>query len=225
VATAVSAEVTGSSIGQYGALDGAWLHASSVRFDGNRLWRQRRGLEVSQWTTASIANNDFADHGVAALVNAEPTVLTAQPNWWGDARGPRRVADIDAVGDSVIGAVNFGAAAATPHVPGAAGSEDSLRIVRGNNQSALRGTTLPLRLTARVTDQQGRPVAGVAIRFRIASGNGSVDGSGSVDRVSNASGLAEVQLTLGGTPGTTTVEAAYGNGIKRRAVTFTATSQ
>jgi uncharacterized protein YjdB len=225
VATAASAEVTGSSIGQYGALDGASLHASSVRFEGNRLWRQRRGLEVAQWTSASIANNDFADHEVAALVNAEPTLLTAQPNWWGDARGPRRVADVDAVGDSVIGAVNFGTAAATPHAPGAAGSEDSLRIVRGNDQAALRGTTLPLRLTARVTDQQGRPVAGVTVRFRIASGNGSVDGSGSVDRVSNASGLAEVQLTLGGSPGTTTVEAAYGNGSKRRAVTFTATSQ
>jgi hypothetical protein len=97
--------------------------------------------------------------------------------------------------------------------------------VRGNNQSALRGTTLPLRLTVRVMDQQGRPVAGVTVRFRIASGNGSVNGSGSVDQLSDASGLVEVQLTLGGSPGITTVEAAYGNGSKRRAVTFTATAQ
>jgi hypothetical protein len=224
-ATASSAEVTGSSIVEYRALDGASLRASSVRFEGNRVGRQRRGLEVSQWTTASIANNDFADHEVAALVNAEAVLLTAQPNWWGDGRGPRRTAAIDAVGDSVVGPVNFGTAAATPYLPGAAGFEDSLRIVRGNNQAALRGTTLPLRLSVRVTDQQGRPVAGVTIRFRIASGNGSVDGSGSVDRVSDASGLAEVQLTLGGSAGTTTVEAAYGNGSKRRAVTFTATAQ
>ena len=225
VATAVSAEVTGSAIVDYRALDAASLSAGSVRFEGNRLWRQRRGLEISQWTTASIANNDFADHEVAAVVNSEALPVTAQPNWWGDGRGPRRTAATDAVGDSVVGPVDFGTPAAAPHFPGAAGSEDSLRIVRGNNQSGLRGTTLPLRLTVRVMDQQGRPVAGVMVRFRIASGNGSVDGSGSVDRASNASGLAEVQMTLGGSPGPTTVEAAYGNGVKRRALTFTVTSQ
>lgn len=224
-ATAGSTDVTGSSIVDYSALDGASLRASSVRFEGNRLWRQRRGLEVLQWTTASIANNDFADHEVAALVNTEATLLTAQPNWWGDGRGPRRTTAIDAVGDSVVGPVDFGTAAAAPYFPGAAGSEDSLRIVRGNNQSALRGTTLPLRLTVRVMDQQGHPVAGVTVRFRIATGNGSVDGSGSVDRVSDASGLAEVQMTLGGSPGTTTVEATYGTGNRRRTVTFSATAQ
>ena len=40
---------------------------------------------------------------------------------------------------------------------GVALSEDSLRIVRGNNQAALRGTTLPQRLTVRVMDPQGGP--------------------------------------------------------------------
>jgi hypothetical protein len=224
-ATATSAEVTGSSIVDYRSLDGASLRASTVRFDGNRVWKNRRGLEVTQWLTTSIANNDFADHEVAALVNAEAIPLATQPNWWGDARGPRRASAIDAVGDSIVGAVDFGTPVPAPHFPGSAGAEDSLRIVRGNNQSGVRGTTLPLRLTVRVTDQQGRPVAGVSVRFRIATGNGSVDGSGSVDRISNSSGLAEVQMTLGGSPGTTTVEAAYGNGSKRRAVTFTVTAQ
>jgi hypothetical protein len=223
--TATSAEVTGTSILDYRSLDGASLRASSIRFDGNRVWKNRRGLEVAQWVTASVANNDFADHEVAAVVNAETVVLTAQPNWWGDARGPRQTAVIDAVGDSVVGAVDVGTPVSTPYFPGAVATEDSLRIVRGNNQSGVRATTLPLRLTVRVTDQQGRPVAGVTVRFRIATGNGSVDGSGSVDRLSNASGLAEVQMTLGGSPGTTTVEAAYGNGTKRRAVTFTVTAQ
>jgi hypothetical protein len=224
-ATATSAEVTGSSIVEYRSLDGASLWASTVRFDGNGVRKNRRGLEVRQWLTTSIANNDFSDHEVAALVNPEAVPLTAQPNWWGDARGPRRVSAIDAVGDSIVGAVDFGTPVPAPHFPGSAGAEDSLRIVRGNNQSGVRGTTLPLRLTVRVTDQQGRPVAGVSVRFRIATGNGSVDGSGSVDRVSNSSGLAEVQMTLGGSPGTTTVEAAYGNGSKRRVVNFTVTAQ
>jgi Bacterial Ig-like domain (group 2) len=225
-ATASSAEVTGSSIGGYGSIDGALLRASSVRFENNRIWRNRRGLEVSQWASASIRDNDFVDHQVAAVVNSEAGLLTAQPNWWGDARGPRRVGAIDAVGDSVVGAVDFGSPVATPQFPGALASEDSLRLVRGNNQAAPRNTTLPLRLTVRVTEQQGRPVAGVTVRFRFLTGNGSLDGSGgSADRVTNASGLAEVQMTLSGSPGTTTIEAAYGNGSKRRAVVFTVTSQ
>ena len=222
--TATGAEVTGSSIVDYRGLDGASLHGSSVRFEGNRVWRNRRGLEVAQWATATIANNDFADHELAALVNSETAVLTTQPNWWGDGRGPRRSAALDAVGDSVVGAVTFGTAT-TPNFPGAAVSEDSLRIVRGNNQTGLRNTTLPLRLTVRVMDQQGRPVSGVSVRFRILTGNGSLEGSGSVDRISNTSGLSEVQMTLGGSAGTTTVEAAYGNGSKRRAVVFSVTSQ
>jgi len=223
-ATASSVEITGSSILDYRALDGASLRAATVRFEGNRLWRQRRGLEIRQWSTASVANNDFAGHDTAAVVNAEAVPLAAQANWWGDGRGPRRATVPDAVGDSVVG-VDFGTPAAAPYYPGVNGSEDSLRIVRGNNQAALRGTTLPLRLTVRVVDQLGRPVAGIAVRFRILTGTGSVDGSGSVDRISNASGLAEVQMTLGSSSGTSTVEAAYGNGSRRRVVTFTVTAQ
>src|SRR5687767_6417195 len=219
-ATASSVEITGSSILDYRALDGASLRTATVRFEGNRLWRQRRGLEIRQWSTASVANNDFAGHDTAAVVNAEALPLAAQPNWWGDGRGPRRATAPDAVGDSVVGSVDFGTPAAAPYYPGVVGSEDSLRIVRGNNQTGLRGTTLPLRLTVRVVDQLGRPVAGVSVRFRIATGTGSVDGSGSVDRVTNASGLAEVQMTLGSSAGTTTVEAAYGNGSRRRVVNF-----
>jgi hypothetical protein len=224
-ATASSAEVTGSSIVDYRVLDGASLRAANVRFEGNRVWRQRRGLEIAQWVTAVVANNDFADHTLGAIANGEQTLLGAQPNWWGDGRGPRRATALDAVGDSVIGAVDFGTPATAPHFPGAALTEDSLRIVRGNNQSALRGTLLPQRLTVRVMDQQGRPVSGVSVRFRILSGGGSLEGSGQVDRVSNASGLSEAQMTLGSTAGTVTVEAAYGNGSKRRVINFTLTSQ
>ena len=224
-AIASSAEVTGSSIVDYRLLDAASLRAANVRFEGNRVWRQRRGLEIAQWVTAIVANNDFADHTLAAIANGEQALLAAQPNWWGDGRGPRRATALDAVGDSVIGAVDFGTPAAAPNFPGAAVTEDSLRIVRGNNQSALRGTLLPQRLTVRVMDQQGRPVAGVSVRFRILSGGGSLEGSGQVDRVSNASGLSEAQMTLGATAGPATVEAAYGNGSKRRVVNFTLTSQ
>lgn len=225
MATATLAEITGSTIVDYRTTDGASLAAATVRVENNRWWKNRRGVEVRQWTTATISGNDFADHTIGALANLESPPLSAQPNWWGDGRGPRRLLNADAVGDSVIGLVNFGTPAAVAYAPGAPGSEDSLRIVRGDGQSGPRNTTLPLRLTARVTDVQGRPVAGVSVRFRIVSGNGSVDGSGTADKISDASGLAEVRLTLGSSAGSVTVEAAYGNGVRRRVVTFTATAQ
>jgi hypothetical protein len=224
-ATATAAEVIGSSIVDYRLLTGASLYAPTVRFENNRVWRNRRGLELAQWTTAPVASNDFADHEVAALVNAEPLLLSTATNWWGDGRGPRRTALIDAAGDSVVGAVDFGAPSATPYVPGAADSQDSIRIVRGNNQTAPRNTTLPLRLTIRAMDVNGRPVSGVPVQFRIVSGSGNLEGSGSVNRVSDASGLAEARLTLGLVAGTVTVEAAFGNGNRRRTILFTATSQ
>ena len=224
-AIANSAEVTGSSIVDYRFLDGVSLRAANIRFEGNRLSRQRRGLEIAQWVTAVVANNDFADHTLAAIANGEQAVLGAQPNWWGDGRGPRRTTAPDAVGDSVVGTVDFGTPAATPNYPGAALSEDSLRIVRGNNQVAPRGSFLPQRLTVRVTDPEGRPVAGVSVRFRVLTGGARVENTTQVDRVSNASGLAEVQMRLDSAPGPATVEAAFGNGSKRRVVIFTATGQ
>jgi hypothetical protein len=220
-----AAEVSGSLIVDYRGLTGASLTAPVVRVENNRFWRNGRGLEVAQWTTPTIANNDFADHEVAALVNAGPVVLTTATNWWGDGRGPRRTALIDAAGDSVVGPVDFGTPAATPYAPGAPGTQDSLRIVRGNNQTAPRNTPLPLRFTVRVLDVDGRPVSGVTVQFRIVSGSGNLEGSSSVNRVSDASGLAEARLTLGLITGTVTVEAAYGNGNRRRTVIFTATAQ
>jgi hypothetical protein len=68
-------------------------------------------------------------------------------------------------------------------------------------------------------------VSGVQVQFRIVSGSGNLEGSGSVNRVSDASGLAEARLTFGAFAGTVIVEAAHGNGNRRRAVTFTATAQ
>ena len=224
-ATASSAEVTGSSIVDYRGLTGVSLNGASVRLEGNRVWRNRRGVEVAQWTTATIANNDFADHEIAALVNVEPLLLSTATNWWGDGRGPRRAALIDAAGDSVVGTVDFGTPSSAPYFPGVAGMQDSIRIVRGNNQTAPRNSTLPLRFTVRVMDVDGRPVSGVQVQFRILSGSGNLEGSGSVNRVSDASGLAEARLTFGVVAGTVTVEAAHGNGNRRRTVTFTATAQ
>jgi hypothetical protein len=129
----------------------------------------------------------------------------------------------EAAGDSVIGLVNFGTPRATPHFAGAINDNDSLRIVRGNNQTAPRNTVLPQRLTVRVTDDEGRPVAGTRVQFRIESGSANILGSSSSD--SDASGLAEATIQLGGTPGTVRVEAWFGNGSHRREVTFTVTSQ
>jgi hypothetical protein len=91
-------------------------------------------------------------------------------------------------------------------------------MVRGNGQTAPRGTVLPKAFTVRVVDAAGRPVIGVQVTFRVQTGGGSI-GASQVKINTNASGLAEVTLTLGPNPGANTVTAAVG-GVPT--VTFTA---
>src|SRR6185503_10581121 len=97
-----------------------------------------------------------------AFDNAYAFTVTGGGNWWGDARGPRRSSSPAATGDSVSGPWGAGTLRTTPVFAGSVAT--GLRIVRGNNQTAsLHPGSLPLALTARVIDDQGRPVAGVSV--------------------------------------------------------------
>ena len=80
-----------------------------------------------------------------------------------------------------------------------------IAIVDGNNQQATVGTLLPNPLMVRVTDDQGRPVPGQAVAFRVVSGGGSLNaGAG----ISDAFGHARDRWTLGtSTAGAHEVEA------------------
>lgn len=80
--------------------------------------------------------------------------------------------------------------------------------VSGDLQTAVVATQLPELLVIRVVDTQGRPVAGEAVEFRVADGNGSV-GTGTA--LTGADGLAQEQWTLGTLAGDTQrVEARSG---------------
>lgn len=72
----------------------------------------------------------------------------------------------------------------------------AVQIVGGQDQSATVGTELPLALTAKVVDAQGRPVQGRTVSFRVTAGGGSVFVGSAV---SSDSGLVQDRWTLGST--------------------------
>jgi adhesin/invasin len=82
-------------------------------------------------------------------------------------------------------------------VSAVAASANGLRIVSGENQSAVAGQPLAAPLLVEVTDAFGNPIAGVTIAWT-AEGGGSVS---SPTTVTDASGLASVTRTLGTTAG------------------------
>lgn len=94
-----------------------------------------------------------------------------------------------------------------------------LGIASGNNQTAAAGAALAAPLVARVTDQSGNPVAGVAVSWAIVSGGGTLN---TTQSLTNTSGLAQVYWTLGGAAGSQSVRASSG---QLTSVTFTATAE
>ena len=215
----VTTTIRANTVTDYSGMTGLLLDINTLSLDSNIVARNRVGVQLVNWLTVTGIDNDFSDQELLAVQHARATALTLSGNWWGDARGPRRTAAPAATGDSVGAFVTTGTHNAGPLNPGAVAS--AMRIVRGNGQTAARGTILPAALTVRVTDDAGRPVVGTAVTFAVTAGNGSVS-SGSV--TTNASGLAEVTLTLGNSSGTNAVRASFtGPGGATISVTFTAT--
>jgi len=80
--------------------------------------------------------------------------------------------------------------------------------VGGNGQSAPAGGTLSKPLMVKVTDSFDNAVSGVVVRFFVASGNGSIEGT---DAVSDSVGIATSGAwTLGAMPGIQQVIAVIG---------------
>ena len=78
-----------------------------------------------------------------------------------------------------------------------------LSIVSGDNQSGVTGETLANPFVLEVRDENGNPLEGVTVTFAVSAGGGSLSDT-SVD--TDANGLAQSILTLGGDPGTNTIE-------------------
>ena len=215
-----TATIRGNTVADYPGLTAFLLDVNTVSLDSNVVARNRLGLQLTNWLNVTAIDNDFSDHELAGAIHGRATTLSLSGNWWGDPRGPRRSVVPAATGDSVGPLVNVGTVRSTPLNPGS--SLWAVRVVRGDGQSAPRGTTLPQALTVRVVDSEGRPVIGTLVTFTIEDGNGSLS-AGTV--TTNASGLAEVTMTLGNSPKTSTIRASIAApqaGVS--SVTFTATA-
>jgi plastocyanin len=93
--------------------------------------------------------------------------------------------------------VTFGATA-TP------GTATKLTQPTGDGQAWMVGTVLPVPLAVAVTDQYGNAVSGTAITWQVTSGTASVNPT---NGTTNASGVAQTTVTLGGTAGPITITA------------------
>lgn len=80
----------------------------------------------------------------------------------------------------------------------------ALEVVSGNSQTGYVGEELPNALVVRVTGQDGRPVAGQIVNFRVVTGGGTVFGG---TEITDADGLAQDRWTLGITLGAQQLEA------------------
>ncbi len=182
--------------------------SSNARVDSNFVSTNGSGILLGSLNTFSARDNDIFDNPPAGAENEVSPSISLPQTWWGDPRGPRGLADPAATGDSLAGTANGGSWNTTPHASGSGPAAS--RIVRGDGQSGVRGSTLLQAFTIRVVDATGRPVAGVSVTFKITGGGGSFGGSGQVKINTNASGLAEATLTLGSTPGANSATAAAG---------------
>ena len=215
-AVADTVEMVGNAVAGYRRGTGI-LAAGSVRtrLDSTFVTLNGVGIRLGVSADLGVDRTDIFDNDTAGVMTMGSTPVGVLGLWWGDARGPRRDAEPTAAGDSAGPNLIVDPVRSTPVFPGT--TPASIRIVRGNNQTASAGTTLAKRLTVRVIDSSGRPVSGVSVTFTVRTAGGTLDRPADI---SNASGLAEATLTVGS--GTNTVDVT-GTSVSIGTVTFTAT--
>lgn len=103
------------------------------------------------------------------------------------------------------------------------GRTAALEIVSGNTQTGVVGHELPGAVVVRVKDDQGRPVSGQIVNFRVVAGGGSVFAGAAL---SDASGIARERWTLGTAAGPQRLEARAvdSNGVAIVFASFDATA-
>jgi hypothetical protein len=95
-----------------------------------------------------------------------------------------------------------------------------IAINGGNNQTGVAGLLLPTQLSVLVTDGTGIGVPGISVSFAVFSGGGSVS---QPSAITNGSGIATTNLTLGPSGGQNTATATV-SGLTGSPVTFNATA-
>ena len=219
---AVEIDVAQSAIDGFAAHAGIAVDGVTVRVDSNTLTRNSVGLRFARRPTSPPTGNDLWDNAMAGAINDDPAlVVTAPDNWLGDVRGPEGGSDPDAVGDPIFGAFDLTPLRGGPRTPGT--TTAALRMIRGNGQVGPANVFLPQRLSVRVVDAEGRPVAGVLVTFTSLSTRGQLDdGSLSYTTSSNSSGLAETRLRITRTSEQVSVRATAPGSAN--SVTFTAST-
>ncbi len=219
-ATAAIITIVQNSVTDHSLNAGLRVEGGSVsaRIDSNFVSNNARGVLFGSLSSLSVRDNDIFDNAPAGALNEASPSVSLPTTWWGDARGPRGLADPTATGDSIVGNANVSGWNLLPRLAGTIAA--AARSVRGDAQTAPRGTTLPRTFVVRVVDAAGKPVAGVLVTFKVTGGAGSFGGSGQVKITTNESGLAEAALTLGATPGANTATATAPG---TNTLTFTAT--
>ena len=103
---------------------------------------------------------------------------------------------------------------ATPH-------PRTLQIISGNNQQSSTGLALANPFVVEVRDQNGNPLPGVPVRIVVTEGNGKLSGKFNVQNTTtDATGRAQITLTLGLDPGKNAVEVSVEGSVARIEETF-----
>ena len=76
-------------------------------------------------------------------------------------------------------------------------SSVTIEITAGDDQTGRAGTPLPELLTVLVRSEEGRPIEGATVSFRVTAGGGSLDRDSAV---TDEAGMASVSWTLGSPP-------------------------
>lgn len=195
--------VSGSLVTGYGDRAGIVAGGRYVRIDSSSVNLTRRGIIIDSARTLVVRDADLFDADSAALVVPASLPTSAPGVWWGDGRGPRGTSTLT-VGDTVNGPVTTSGWRVDPIRPGTPAK--AIRGLRGEGMQIFRGTVSTLPMSVRVTDRDGRPVAGVIVTFKLPSSSpgsfvlNSPTGP-NVGRTAtvttNSSGLAEVYLRVG----------------------------
>lgn len=101
-----------------------------------------------------------------------------------------------------------------------AGVVSKINIIQGNNQSGNPGQPLPTSFLVQVTDGSGNPLPQIAVSWKVLSGTITLS---QVSSLTDTSGKASAQATLGNTPGEAQVQVTAGSGSNQVSATFTVT--
>ena len=172
--------------------------------------------------------NAIAREGVVvtAQIGAGGGTLDGATTATSDAAGQVAFADLAVRGapgtrQLIFAAEGFASAAAT--VALGVGSPASIEAVAGAEQTAVVGTAVATAPSVVVRDDDGNPLAGIPVTFRVTGGGGALNGA---NPVTGADGVAAIGgWTLGQKSGANTVAATLsGLDVSGSPVVFTATA-